>query len=154
MASLINKIKGGKEEQDEKEVPLAEPKPVVMNGYLQKPTVGAAAAHAIRPIRSNVSSSSSMRPGQMNGTEKPAAPSRPVGKPEHAADPKAGPSPRVSSSVKAGAGKAVTSAGAKTAADSELPEMVKAQRELEKRMKYLEKEMKNLPNLDDEAPRL
>ncbi|MBO4474585.1 MAG: hypothetical protein J5750_06710 [Clostridiales bacterium] len=48
-----------------------------------------------------------------------------------------------------GASAAPVSAAPEKVPDSELPEMVKTQRELEKKMKYLEKEMKRLPNLDD-----
>ena len=45
----------------EKEKEPEGPAPVVMNGYLQKPTVGVAAAKAIRPIRSNVAAPSTPR---------------------------------------------------------------------------------------------
>ena len=119
-----------------------EPKPVVMNGYLQKPTVGAAAARAIRPIRSNVSSQENMRPGRA-AAEKPESATS-VANPEPA---KAVPVKQ--ETVRPGS----KAAAAETVPDSDLPEMVKAQKELEQRMKYLEKEMKRLPNLDGEAPK-
>ncbi|MBR5975535.1 MAG: hypothetical protein IK020_10195 [Clostridiales bacterium] len=133
---LINKIKGKKTvEQDETTLP-DEAKPVVMNGYLQKPTVGASAAQAIRPIRSNISSRDNMRPGRAAVENRPEDSSK-MEKPEAATQELKSEKP------------APVSAAPEKVPDSELPEMVKAQRELEKRMKYLEKEMKRLPNLDD-----
>ena len=52
VGAVIEKVKSMKKS---KEPDPDEPKPEVMNGYLQKPTVGMAAARAIRPVRSNVS---------------------------------------------------------------------------------------------------
>ena len=49
---VVEKVKSMKKA---KEPDPEEPKPEVVNGYLQKPTVGMAAARAIRPVRSNVS---------------------------------------------------------------------------------------------------
>ncbi|MBO4687420.1 MAG: hypothetical protein J5636_02810 [Clostridiales bacterium] len=122
------------------ETPTDEAKPVVMNGYLQKPTVGTAAARAIRPIRSNVSSQDGMRPGSAAQTKKAPETKTSAVVPEE------------KKTVPAeGSGDSAAASG--MARDTDLPEMVKAQRELEQRMKYLEKEMKRLPNLDDQAPK-
>ena len=52
VGAVVEKVKSLKKA---KEPDPDEPKPEVMNGYLQKPTVGAAAARAVRPVRSNVS---------------------------------------------------------------------------------------------------
>lgn len=84
---------GFKKKKKEEKPVLAE-QPVVMNGYLQKPTVGAAAARAVRPIRSNVATK----------TVKPA---------------------------------------------SDLPEMMKNQQELERKMAELASEMQRMPKLDE-----
>ncbi|MBQ6270438.1 MAG: hypothetical protein IJK65_01880 [Clostridiales bacterium] len=51
VGAVVEKIRSMKKS---KEPDPEEPKPEVMNGYLQKPTVGMAAARAIRPVRSNV----------------------------------------------------------------------------------------------------
>ena len=52
VGAVVEKVRSMKKS---KEPDPEEPKPEVMNGYLQKPTVGMAAARAIRPVRSNVS---------------------------------------------------------------------------------------------------
>lgn len=84
---------GFKKKKKEEKPVLAE-QPVVMNGYLQKPTVGVAAARAVRPIRSNVATK----------TVKPA---------------------------------------------SDLPEMMKNQQELERKMAELASEMQRMLKLDE-----
>ena len=81
VGAVVEKFKSIKKA---KEPDPDEPKPEVMNGYLQKPTVGMAAARAIRPVRSNVSGSENQaEPKSPEKTEqKPAtsdspAPQRP-----------------------------------------------------------------------------
>ena len=64
VGAVVNKIKAGKKSKDTE---LDGPQPEVMNGYLQKPTVGLAAAQAIRPVRSNVAGTAS-RPGLQTST--------------------------------------------------------------------------------------
>ena len=67
VGAVIEKIKAAKKA---KEPDPDEPKPEVMNGYLQKPTVGMAAARAIRPVRSNVSGENA-KPKPEKKEEKP-----------------------------------------------------------------------------------
>ena len=69
VGAVIEKVKSMKKS---KEPDPDEPKPEVMNGYLQKPTVGMAAARAIRPVRSNVSGTEDQKKPET--TEKKAAP--------------------------------------------------------------------------------
>ena len=69
VGAVIEKVKSMKKS---KEPDPDEPKPEVMNGYLQKPTVGMAAARAIRPVRSNVSGTDDQKKPET--TEKKTAP--------------------------------------------------------------------------------
>ncbi|MBP5185823.1 MAG: hypothetical protein J6040_02075 [Clostridiales bacterium] len=69
VGAVIEKVKSMKKT---KEPDPEEPKPEVMNGYLQKPTVGMAAARAIRPVRSNVSGTEDQKKPET--TEKKASP--------------------------------------------------------------------------------
>ena len=121
-------VKKKKEKEQEPEGPA----PVVMNGYLQKPTVGVAAARAIRPIRSNVASSGSSSAPKNASTEN--APEKGT-----AADPKVN--------------EAVVAAASEADADDTIPEMERTQQELQKRMEELEKEMEALPDLDSAFPK-
>ena len=79
VGAVVNKIKAGKKSKDTE---LDGPQPEVMNGYLQKPTVGLAAAQAIRPVRSNVAGTAS-RPGSQAsnrpGTQASARPGTQTG---------------------------------------------------------------------------
>jgi len=58
VGALISRLNPSKKEDNYK---LDGPLPEVMNGYLQKPTVGVAAARAVRPVRSNTTSATSQR---------------------------------------------------------------------------------------------
>ena len=109
------------------------PQPEVKNGYLQKPTVGAAAAQAYRPVRSNTST---------------AAPSV-ARKPSASANNAAGPAKAAAST-----GTAPSKAARQprvNAPDPELHEMVLRQRELEQKLKELSSEKKNI--FGDDAPK-
>ena len=133
VGALVSKIKNAGKSDD---TVLDGPQPEVMNGYLQKPTVGLAAAQAIRPVRSNVSQSASSAKA-------------PVKKPE-AAKPDA-----KTEEVKKDAGKAATvsrppvkRSSFKTE-DPELRAMEKKQAELERKLKDLSSYKETLPGEDD-----
>jgi hypothetical protein len=107
-----------------------------MNGYLQKPTVGLAAAQAIRPVRSNVSAPASSAKSPSN---------RPSGV----------------SSAKAGSAAAAAKTSASRPAqtpvrrssfkttDPELLAMEKKQAELERKLKEISSHKEKLPGEDE-----
>ena len=118
VGALIAKLKPSKKEDNYK---LDGPQPEVMNGYLQKPTVGVAAARAIRPVRSNTTSASADRP---KPAPKPAA-ARPAASRQEGTAPK-------------------------TKVDPELHEIELRQRELEQKMKEISSQKEKLPEFEDE----
>lgn len=120
-------------------VPAEGDAPVVMNGYLQKPTVGTAAAQAMRPIRSNVSQPA--KPRKENAPT--AAPqSMPQSMPQVAPQAPMQAAPVVPAVVEQG--------------DVTLPEeMLKEQQDLERKMSELSEEMEKMSRLgeDGEPPK-
>ncbi|MBR4818981.1 MAG: hypothetical protein IKZ74_02885 [Clostridiales bacterium] len=112
VGAVIEKIKAAKKA---KEPDPDEPKPEVMNGYLQKPTVGMAAARAIRPVRSNVS-----------GENAKPKPEKKEEKPETKAAPSDSPAPQ--------------RPGRRAMAPNTDPELL----EMERRQKIMEQEMNRL----------
>jgi hypothetical protein len=118
VGALIAKLKPSKKEDNYK---LDGPQPEVMNGYLQKPTVGVAAARAIRPVRSNTTSASADRP---KPAPKPAA-ARPAASRQEGTEPK-------------------------TKVDPELHEIELRQRELEQKMKEISSQKEKLQEFEDE----
>ncbi|MBR6255224.1 MAG: hypothetical protein IKR22_07325 [Clostridiales bacterium] len=133
VGALVAKIKSAKKSDD---TVLDGPQPEVMNGYLQKPTVGLAAAQAIRPVRSNVSA-------PVSSTKAPS--NRPSGV----------------SSAKAGSAAAAAKTSASRPAqtpvrrssfkttDPELLEMERKQAELERKLKDLASHKEKLPGVDE-----
>lgn len=127
-----------KRKKEEKPV-LAE-QPVVMNGYLQKPTVGAAAARAVRPIRSNVATSKPNATNAANATNTTNATNATnTTNVVNAAN-------AVETVGAAGTVKYMDAANAAAPA-SDIPEMLKNQKELERKMAELESQMKSMPKL-------
>ncbi|MBR3031425.1 MAG: hypothetical protein IKH92_00185 [Clostridiales bacterium] len=121
VGALVTKIKGTKKSDDYK---LDGPQPEVMNGYLQKPTVGTQAAQAYRPVRSN--------------TATPATATAKTSAAGAAASTSAAP-------VRPGRQARMNTT------DPELHEMVLRQRELEQKMKELSSEKKNI--FGDDTPK-
>ena len=139
--ALIEKIKGSKKSSDYE---LDGPQPEVMNGYLQKPTVGLAAAQAIRPVRSNTTSQPS-KPHNTAASSKPAS-ANGAAKPSTASSAKAPVAKPGSSGSSSGAGRS----SRVTPKDPELHEMELRQRELEQKMKELSSQKEKLPDIGEE----
>lgn len=124
VGAVISKFKPSNKADNYK---LDGPQPEVMNGYLQKPTVGAAAAQAYRPVRSNTASA--VTPSERR-TSTPAAKT-------------------VTASSATVAAKTARPSRVNTT-DPELHEMVLRQRELEQKMKEISSQKEKLPDIGDE----
>ena len=151
------------------------PQPEVKNGYLQKPTTGAAAAQAYRPIRSNVPGAKASAPAKTQSpapakTQAPApaktqAPVNPAASvPATPAAPAASTAPAVPAAQAAAAAKAAIPPKDKNAAPSKRadkksaftssdPELV----QMERRQRIMEQEFNELfskkdVNMGDDTP--
>ena len=80
IGAIVGKNKGKRQDVGQDE---PAPKPEVKNGYLQKPTVGVAAAQAYRPVRSNVAAANNQQKQETSSEPAPSqapvqAPRRPA----------------------------------------------------------------------------